>query len=117
MRTILCVDDHAATLLTLALVFKSAGYACLTASNFEDAERAFAAEHIDLMVVDHGLPEMDGAALAARLKGIRAVSVLMLSGSVELAEKPGSVDLLLPKPQAPQELLDAVAELLGPEVG
>ena len=115
MRTILCVDDHSPTLLTLSLVFQSAGYVCLTASNFEESKRAFAAEHIDLVVVDHGLPGINGTAIAAHLKNIRAVTVLMLSGSVELGEKPESVDLLLPKPVAPQELLDAVARLLRTE--
>jgi hypothetical protein len=48
------------------------------------------------------------AAIAAHLKKIRPVAVLALSGSTELTAAPKSVDLLLPKPQEPEELLKAV---------
>jgi two-component system, OmpR family, KDP operon response regulator KdpE len=112
MPTILCVDDHPATLQSLSLIFRSVGYCCIAASNFEEAERAFAANHIDLVVLDHGLPGIDGSSLAVHLKRIRPVTVLMLSGSVELTDTPESVDLLLPKPQAPDALLAAIATLI-----
>jgi DNA-binding response OmpR family regulator len=112
VRTILCVDDHLATLQTLSLVLRSAGYCCVTSSNFHEAERAFAADHIDLVILDHGLPGISGSALATHLKSIRPVAVLMLTGNPELAGRPDSVDVLLPKPQKPEALLRAVAELI-----
>jgi DNA-binding response OmpR family regulator len=112
MHNILCIDDHHATLVTLGMLFKSAGYTCISASDFQQAEYAFSTEHIDLVIVDHGLPGVDGTALAAHLKNIRPVTILMLSGSPDLHRKPDSVDLLLPKPIAPEELLKTVAQLL-----
>jgi two-component system, OmpR family, KDP operon response regulator KdpE len=112
MRTILCIDDHQATLVTLSLIFRGAGYCCITATNFEQAERAFAADPIDLVVLDHGLPGVNGTSIATHLKKIREVAVLMLTGSSELMTKPDSVDVLLPKPQPPPALLEAVAKLL-----
>ena len=111
MHTILCVDEHRATLLTLSLIFRGAGYRCITAFNFAEAERAFAADHIDLVVLDQGWG-ISGTELAAHLRKIRTVAILMLSGSIELDVVPGSVDLLLPKPRPPEELLKAVAVLL-----
>jgi DNA-binding response OmpR family regulator len=113
MRKLLCIDDHRATVLTLAMVFRGAGYCCTTAESFEQAEYAFSHEAVDLVIVDHGLPGVNGAELAAHLKKIRPVQVLMLSGSPDLHSKPDSVDLLLPKPIAPEALLKAVAGLLA----
>jgi DNA-binding response OmpR family regulator len=110
---ILCIDDHRATALSLAIIFRGAGYCCITASNFRQAEHAFSTEHIDLVIVNHGLPGVDGAALARHLKNIRPITVLMLSGNPDLTIKPDSVDLLLPKPIHPQELLDAVSRILA----
>src|SRR6266498_5944891 len=113
MRKILCIDDHRGTLITLTMVFRGAGYCCISAENFAQAEHAFSTESIDLVIVDHGLPGVNGSELAAHLKNIRPVSVLMLSGSPDLHSKPDSVDLLLAKPIAPEELLSAVANLLS----
>ena len=73
MRKILCIDDHRATVTYFAQVFRGAGYCCIAAENFDQAEHAFSTENIDLVVVDHGLPGVNGAELAAHLKKIRPV--------------------------------------------
>jgi len=112
MRTILCIDDHRATLSTLALILRNEGYRCLTAENHEEADRRFAANAVDLVIVDHGLPGFTGDEIAAHLKSIRPVQVLMLSGLVNLESLPTSVDLLVIKPQAPVDLFAAIRRLL-----
>ena len=112
MPRILLIDDHRSTLHTLALVLRAAGYQCSTAENFSHAEHAFSTESIDLVIVDHGLPGVNGSELAAHLKNIQPVRVVMLSGNPDLDGKPDSVDLLLPKPIDPKELLKAVAGML-----
>ena len=114
MPTILLVDDDRAILSTLTLIFRASGYCCVAACDFEGAERAFARDRIHLVILDHGLPGINGTSLAAHLKKIRDVPVLMLSGDVELCQPP-SVDLLLVKPQPPKKLLAAVAQLLRTE--
>jgi DNA-binding response OmpR family regulator len=58
------------------------------------------------------LPGTNGAALSRHLKNIRRVPILMLSGNVELGAKPDSVDMLLPKPLAPDVLLETIERLL-----
>src|ERR1700757_4106793 len=116
MRTILVIDDHVSTCSTLCLILKGFGYIALGANNAADAEREFRQHRVDLVVVDHGLPGITGADLAATLKAIRNVRVLMISGNPELKEKPASVDLLLPKPQLVPELLAAISSLVGAKV-
>jgi two-component system phosphate regulon response regulator OmpR len=113
MRTILCVDDHRATLWTLALILRNEGYRCLTAENREEADLRFAGNAVDLVIVDHGLPGITGDLLAAHLKKIRPVHVMMLSGPIELDSLPKSVDLLLIKPQNPVDLFAAISKLLN----
>lgn len=112
MRTILCVDDHRATLSTLALILRNEGYRCLTAETREEADRRFVGNSVDLVIVDHGLPGITGDKLAAHLKKIRPVLVLMLAGPIDLDLASTSVDLLMIKPQSPTVLFAAIRKLL-----
>jgi two-component system response regulator RegX3 len=119
MRTILVIDDHVATLRTICLVLKQQGYEPLAAENANQAQEYFFDNNVDLVIVDHGLPRVTGAELAKRLKEIKSVFVLRLSGNSDLLEKPDSVDVLLPRPVAVPILLAEIAGLLArrkPEV-
>jgi DNA-binding response OmpR family regulator len=113
MRTILVIDDHVATLKTICLVLKQQGYEALPAENANQAQEHFFGNKVDLVIVDHGLPGITGAELAKRLKEIKSVFVLMLSGNSELLEKPDSVDVLLPKPIPVPTLLAEIEGLFA----
>ena len=112
MYTILIIDDHKPTLDTLCLILEAKGYVALGAPSSAQAESYFRDKVVDLVIVDHGLPGITGEVLAAQLKALRSVPVLMMSGNPELKEKPYSVDLLLPKPQKVEDLLDSVEYLI-----
>lgn len=112
MRTILCVDDHRGTLASLTSILRGHGYRCITAENSIEADRRFVANPIDLVIIDHGLPDMNGSAVAVRMKYIRPVLTLMLTGSPELISKPPGIDLLLAKPIEPDALLTAIDGLI-----
>jgi two-component system torCAD operon response regulator TorR len=112
VRTILCVDDHPAALQAISLLLESRGYRCVTASNPEEALRLLAENAIDLAVVDHWLTETTGTALAVQMKAIRNVPIIMFTGDPDLKDAPEPVDLLLGKPQVPEDLLAFVAALL-----
>lgn len=111
MHTILVIDDHLPTSTTLCIILSRNGYRALEAANAEQAERKFRSNPIDMLLVDHGLPGITGSELAARLRRIRNVPVLMLSGNPELKEIPAYVDLLLPKPYPVHDLLVAIEQL------
>jgi DNA-binding response OmpR family regulator len=113
MRTILVIDDHVATLETICLILQRRGYITLPAANADQAQEHFFGSNVDLVIVDHGLPGVTGAQLAKRLKEIKSVFVLMLSGNSELLEKPDSVDVLLPKPIAVPILLVEIEGLFA----
>jgi DNA-binding response OmpR family regulator len=113
MRTILVIEDHLPTLITLCLILNGNGYRALQAQNAAEAESIFRDNPIDMLLVDHGLPGLSGSDIAGRLKHIRAVLVVMLSGNPELKSKPADVDLLLAKPQQVPELLVALETLFA----
>lgn len=113
MKTILLIDDQASVLQTLTWLLESKGYRCLNATTSEEAEEVFRNNDVDAAIVDHGLPGVDGTTLALRLKSIRNVPVVMFSGNPEVNPAAGTVDLFLAKPQPPESLLKALAQLLG----
>lgn len=115
MRTILCIDDHLPTLQTLSLVLQFAGHNCLIASAAEEAESLFVDNSIDLVIVDHGLPGTTGFEVGRRLKEIRDVKVLMLTGNTELEKEPYAVDFVIHKPYPPRDLLNTLDSLLPRE--
>jgi DNA-binding response OmpR family regulator len=113
MRTILVIEDHIITLETICLILKNQGYETLAAKNADEAQQHFFENKVDLVIVDHGLPGITGTELAKRLKEVKNVLVLMLSGNTELVEKPNSVDALLPKPVSVPILLAAIEGLFS----
>jgi DNA-binding response OmpR family regulator len=117
MHTVLCIDDHPATLVTLQLLIRADGYICMTAATLQESEAVCSAFKMDVIILDHGLPGINGSELACRLKSLRPVPVVMLSGNPELEGKPDSVDLLLAKPQYPPDLLAAVKGIIRDAAG
>jgi len=113
LRIVPNFDDHVATLKTICLVLKQQGYEALAAENAKQAQEHFFGNKVDLGIIDHGLPGVAGAQLAKRLKEIKSVFVLMLSGNSDLLEKPESVDVLLPKPIPVPILLAEIEELFA----
>ncbi len=111
MYTILCVDDDRKTLQTLFFLLDAHGFEFVGADNAELAKSTLQNRKIDLIILDHGLPETDGATLAKQFKSIKDVPVLMLTGRVE-AHQPPEVDRLLHKPQEPASLVAEVQKMI-----
>jgi CheY-like chemotaxis protein len=112
---VLCVDDEALGLSVRKLLLEFKGYRVFTAENGPDALALFAAEPIDLVVLDFKMPGMNGDVVAERMKRLKpAVPILMLSAYVDLPrETLALVDKYVTKGEPPQVLLGFVAELLN----
>ena len=113
MRTILVIEDHVITLETICLILKNQGYETFAAKNADEAQQHFFDDKVDLVIVDHGLPGITGSELAKRLKEVKNVLVLMLSGNTDLVEKPDAVDVLLPKPVSVPILFTSIEGLFS----
>jgi DNA-binding response OmpR family regulator len=113
MQTILVIDDDVTILQTLSAILKGRGYDVLGAANYAEAEKQFRGNVVDLVILDHGLPEVSGSALAKKFKETKDVLILMLTGNAELLGKPDAVDVLLPKPSSVPNLLAEIEGLLA----
>ena len=116
-RQILVVDDEKGLRELLQENLEDAGFVCFTASCGQDALEVFAAEEIDLAVVDVMLPGMSGVDLFTRIKEeYPRVAVLFLSAEnrmdVAISQiKGGAMDYLV-KPVEGTKLIEAVNEAL-----
>jgi DNA-binding NarL/FixJ family response regulator len=77
--------------------------------SFSTAER----EHVDIVVVDHNMPMMNGCALASHLKANDPqLKVILLSAALCVpAHEMSSIDKFVSKTTGVPELLDAIAYL------
>ena len=109
MTTVLAVDDDAALLDTLELNLQARGYRVLTAGDGHTAITLFQQDRPDLLVLDLGLPDIDGATVLARVRALSAVPVVVLSARHDSDDKVTALDLgaddYVTKPFGMEELL------------
>jgi len=113
MPTVLLVDDEPSIRLTMGEFLKRAGYAVVTAADYESAA-AVGADEVDVAVLDINLPGKSGVELLQLLGGAESyVPVIMITGEPNLALIPqivraGAYDFIA-KPIIKDVLLSAVA--------
>ncbi len=116
-RRILVVDDHDDTLRSMKLLLTRLGYEVLAAENMTDALRIAEEEQFDILLSDIGLPDGSGLELLKRIRQMRDVPALALSGfgmdeDVERSRDAGFSDHLT-KPVSIDRLQAAIAQLDG----
>ena len=116
MIRVLVVDDEPQILRALRIHLAARGYDVATAPNGAGALRAAAAEPPDLVVLDLGLPDIDGVEVIARLRGWTAAPILVLSGRTDSADKVDALDAgaddYVTKPFGMDELLARLRAML-----
>jgi two-component system OmpR family response regulator len=91
---ILVVEDDALLAEGLVAVLQRANHAVDHASTGADAERALRATEFDLLVLDIGLPDIDGFELLRRLRaGGACTSVLVLTARDSVEDRVHGLDL------------------------
>lgn len=114
--TILVVEDERAIRRALELNLGAAGYRVVTAEDGVDALRIASRTHPDLVVLDLGLPAMDGTEVIEGLRGWTSVPILVLSARDAEAEKVRALDLgaddYVTKPFGVEEVLARVRAAL-----
>jgi two-component system, OmpR family, KDP operon response regulator KdpE len=87
VTTILVVDDEPQLVRALRINLSARGYRVLTAHDGATALMQVAEGHPDLVVLDLGLPDMDGAEVIAGLRGWSTVPIVVLSARPDPAGK------------------------------
>jgi two-component system, OmpR family, KDP operon response regulator KdpE len=79
MTRVLVIDDEAPFVRALGISLRARGYEVDTAGTGEDGLRLAADRHPDAVILDLGLPGIDGLEVLAALRAWSAVPVLVLS--------------------------------------
>ena len=92
MTRILVVDDEAQIRRALSVNLTARGYDVDLAESGEEALAHAAAHHPDLVLLDIGLPGIDGIAVVEGLRGWTSVPIIMLSVRDSEADKVRALD-------------------------
>ena len=116
MKTILVVDDELKIVQLARDYLEQAGLAVLTARDGKSALASVRVEKPDLIILDLGLPEMDGLDVTRALRKDSNVPIIMLTARVEETDKLVGLELgaddYITKPFSPKELVARVRAVL-----
>ena len=114
--SILVVDDDPAIRSVITFALEKAGHHTRAAGDGSEALALFAAEAPDLVVLDIGMPEMDGFAACREIRKVSEVPVLFLSARDEEIDRVLGLELggddYVTKPFSPRELVARVGAIL-----
>lgn len=107
--TVLVVDDEPQIVRALRINLTARGYQVVTAHDGAAALRAVAETKPDVVVLDLGLPDIDGTDVISGLRGWTTVPIIVLSARGESPDKVKALDLgaddYVTKPFGMDELL------------
>ncbi|MFP5022935.1 response regulator [Pseudonocardia phyllosphaerae] len=89
---VLVIDDDAQILRALRINLSAHGYTVLVADGGAAALRVAADGHPDVVVLDLGLPDLDGAEVIEGLRGWSTVPVIVLSARTDSGDKVRALD-------------------------
>ena len=107
--TVLVVEDEPALARALAINLRAHGWEVVTAADGRSALEAAASVRPDVVVLDLGLPDLDGTEVIAGLRGWTSVPIVVLSARQHGEDKVEALDLgaddYVTKPFAMNELM------------
>ena len=116
MKTILVVDDELKITRLLRDYLQQAGFRVVTSSDGPGALASARTEGPDLIVLDLGLPGLDGLDVTRTLRKSSDVPIIMLTARAEEADRIVGLELgaddYLVKPFSPKELVARVRAVL-----
>ena len=116
MKTILVVDDEPKIVELARDYLEHAGFAVVSASDGSEALTRARTDHPDLVVLDLGLPKLDGLDVARALRRDSNVPIVILSGRSDESDKLVGLELgaddYVTKPFSPKELVARVRAVL-----
>jgi two-component system alkaline phosphatase synthesis response regulator PhoP len=115
-QTVLVVDDEPRIATIAADYLRHAGYTVIVAGDGMQALELARSRRPDLVVLDLGLPRLDGLEVARRLRAETAVPIVMLTARVEESDRLLGLELgaddYVTKPFSPRELVARVKAVL-----
>jgi two-component system KDP operon response regulator KdpE len=113
---ILLVDDEVSIQRAVAPLLRSRGYEVDVAGTGVDALKSWSARRPDLIVLDLGLPDIEGPDVCRRVRAESDVPIVVLSARSGEGDKVAALDLgaddYITKPFGPEELLARIRAAL-----
>ena len=115
-KKILVVDDEKKIVTVVRGYLEQAGFGVVTASDGQQALTVFRHEKPNLVVLDLGLPEVDGLDVARTLRKESSVPIIMLTARIEETDRLVGLELgaddYIVKPFSPREVVARVRAVL-----
>lgn len=113
---VLVIDDETQIRRFLDISLRAQGYKVTLAENGNDGLKALAGHGADLVILDIGLPDLDGHQVLREIRQWSKVPVVLLSVRADEAEKVAALDAgandYVTKPFGTQELMARIRALL-----
>lgn len=115
-HTILVIEDEAALRRALRIFLDAHGYGVVLAATGREGLELAAREHPDVVILDLGLPDMDGVQVATELRSWSRVPIVVLSARDAEASKVAALDAgaddYVTKPFSPREVVLRIQAIL-----
>ena len=116
VKTVLVVDDELQIVQLVRDYLEHSGFAVLSAGDGPTALRIARTQHPDLVILDLGLPGLDGLDVTRSLRRDGAVPIIMLTARDDESDKLVGLELgaddYMTKPFSPKELVARVRAVL-----
>ncbi|ORE98357.1 response regulator [Aurantimonas sp. 22II-16-19i] len=117
MARILVVEDEAMLLMLASIVLEDHGFEVLSAANGRKGLELARREHVDVIVTDFMMPEMDGIAMLSALREEGHSAPAIMTTAIPRSQLPRGdealFDLYMPKPYNEEILAQSIGEMLA----
>jgi len=113
-KTVLCVDDEKIGLRVRKIMLESRGFRVLTAGSGPEGLRLFEENHVDVVVLDYYMPDVNGGEVAAAMRRLRPdVPIVFLSAYFSLPQNALEVaNAFITKGDPPDVLIEKIQGLV-----
>jgi len=111
---LLCIDDAVPVLEVLTFVLEESGYSVLVAPSGRFGLEIFRANEVDLVILDHEMPDMNGQEVAEEMRRLKpTVPIIMHSAAAGLSHAAlKSVDAFVVKGTSYRPLVSEIAQVI-----
>ncbi|MET3901673.1 response regulator [Paenarthrobacter sp. 4246] len=92
MTLVLIVEDEARIARAMQITLQAHGYQALSVATGADALQAVAKQPVEIVVLDLGLPDMDGVEIIRRIRGWSSMPIIVLSARHASEDKVEALD-------------------------
>lgn len=112
-KTVLCVDDETIGLRVRKLLLEGAGFHVLTATSGRQGLEVFERNHVDVVVLDYYMPDLNGGEVAAELRKKRSdIPIIFFSAYFSLPPQALELaDAFITKGEPPDVLIEKIERL------